>query len=136
VHITESLDKILSNRELLTQRFYTENLFKTHPEFASYFDGANMKVQSLMLMMALQGVVCVISGSYPAVEQYLRYLGTKHHRRGIPQELYPKFCDVLLATVEEFHGEAWNEELACQWRAALEGATAMMREGYRHDYHV
>jgi hemoglobin-like flavoprotein len=136
MQIAQSLDRILSERESVTERFYTEKLFKVHPEFIPFFNSTSMKVQSMMLMMALQGVVCSLGGSYPAVEQYLRYLGTRHHKLGIPQELYPKFCDMLLATVKEFHGDAWDEELAGQWRAALAGVMKIMLEGYDQDYHA
>ncbi len=138
MQIAESLDKILSERKLVTERFYTEKLFKSHPEFVPYFNDANMSIQPMMLMMALQGVVCFLGagGNYPAVEQYLQYLGTRHRKLGIPQELFPKFCDSLLATVEEFHGKDWDEDLAVQWREALEEATKKMLEGYRQDFHV
>ena len=136
MQITESLDQILSERKLITERFYNEKLFKAYPEFIPYFNGTNMGVQPMMLMMALQGVVCTLGGSYPAIEQYLRYLGTRHRKFGIPQELYPKFTEMLLATVEEYHGKDWDEELARQWRTALEGATAIMLEGYRQDHHA
>jgi hemoglobin-like flavoprotein len=90
----------------------------------------------MMLVMALRGVLAEIDGRHPAVEDYLRYLGTRHRRYGVPQELFPVFCEVLVATVEEFHGEAWDEELAREWRTALAGATAIMLEGYRQDYHA
>ena len=90
----------------------------------------------MMLMVALQGVVCTLGGSYPAVEQYLRYLGTRHRKVGIPPELFPKFCDMLVATVAEYLGEAWDEELEGQWRTALAGATAIMLEGYGQDHYV
>lgn len=138
MQIAESLDRILSERKLLTEHFYTEKLFKLHPEFVSYFDRTNMKVQPMMLMMALQGVVCYLGGggNYPAVEQYLQYLGTHHRKSGVPEELFSKFCDSLLATVADFHGNDWNEELAVEWRAALDEATKKMLEGYRQDFHV
>ena len=136
VQITESLDQILSERKLITERFYSENLFKSYPEFIPYFTGANMKVQAMMLMMALQGVVFFVSGSYPAVEQYMQHLGTRHRKQGIPEELIPKFCEMLLATVAEFHGAAWDEKLSGQWRVALAGATAKMLEGYKQDFEV
>ena len=136
MQIRESLDQILVERKLLTERFYNEKLFKVHPEFIPYFSGANMNVQPLMLMMALQGVVRFLGGSYPAVEQYLRYLGTRHRKVGIPQELYPKFCDVLVETVGEFHGDAWDAELAREWRAALAGTMKIMLEGYQQDFYA
>jgi hemoglobin-like flavoprotein len=136
MQIAESLDRILSERQLVTERFYTEKLFKVHPEFIPFFSNTNMRVQPLMLTVALQGVVSLVGGKYPAVQEYLRYLGTRHRRHGVPQDLIPKFCNMLVATVEEFHGEAWDEELARQWRTALERATAIMLEGYRQDYHV
>jgi hemoglobin-like flavoprotein len=133
VQILESLDEILSERKLVTEQFYNEKLFNVYPEFIAYFSAADMKVQAVMLMMALQGVVCYVGGSYPAVGYYLRYLGTRHRKLGIPEELFPKFCDMLLTTVAEFHGPAWDEELAGQWRAALAGASKIMLEGYKQD---
>jgi hemoglobin-like flavoprotein len=136
MQIAESLDQILTERKLITERFYNEKLFKVYPEFIPYFNSTNMGVQPMMLMMALQGVVCTLGGSYPAIEQYLRYLGTRHRKVGIPQELYPKFCEMLVATVAEYHGDAWDEDLARQWRTALAGATAMMLEGYHQDHHA
>jgi hemoglobin-like flavoprotein len=136
MHITESLNRILSERKLLTERFYSERLFQAHPEFVHFFNSTNMGVQPLMLMMALQGVVCYLGGQYPAVEQYLRYLGTRHRKIGIPQEHLPKFCDVLVATVKDFHGDAWDAELEDEWRAALAGAMQIMTDGYREDFHV
>jgi hemoglobin-like flavoprotein len=138
MQIEESLDKILSQRTLLTDRFYAEKLFKLHPEFVAYFVGTDMKVQPMMLMMALQGVVCFLGGrgNYPAVEQYLQYLGTRHRKGGIPQELFPKFCAALLATIEDFHGKDWDEELASQWRTAIDEATMKMLEGYMQEFHI
>jgi hemoglobin-like flavoprotein len=67
---------------------------------------------------------------------YLRYLGTKHHDRGIPAELFPKFRDALLAALERFHSNDWNAHLARQWHDAIDHATATMLSGYRHHYTV
>jgi hemoglobin-like flavoprotein len=137
MQIEESLNRILSERKLITERFYAEKLFKLCPEFIPYFCDTNMKVQAMMLMMSLHWVACYVSGSYPAVvDQYLRDLGTRHRKQGVPQEFFPKFCEMLVATIAEFHGDAWNEELAEQWRVALARATHTMMEGYKQEYNV
>jgi hemoglobin-like flavoprotein len=136
MRIAESLDQIMSQQKLITERFYTEKLFQAYPEFVSFFSSTNMRVQQLMLMMALQGVGRVLGSSPPAVEEYLRYLGTRHRKHGIPPEFFPKFCEMLVATIADFHGEAWSDELAQEWRAALARASTIMLEGYREHYHV
>jgi hemoglobin-like flavoprotein len=67
---------------------------------------------------------------------YLKYLGTKHHSRGVEPDLYPKFRDALLATLEEFHGRDWDLLLARQWGEAIDRAAATMLEGYKERFHV
>jgi hypothetical protein len=49
-------------------------------------------------------------------------------------ELFPRFRDALLVTLEQFHGSDWDAGLARQWKEAIEKATATMREGYRQHF--
>ena len=72
----------------------------------------------------------------PAVDAYLQILGTKHKRRGIPREAYQPFRDVLLETLGRSFGPVWDDNLAAQWRDALDVATEKMLEGYEKDFHV
>ena len=76
------------------------------------------------------------SRGYPAVAMYLNYLGTKHHERGIEPDLYPKFRESLLASLEQFHGPDWDLDLARQWAEAIDRAILAMLEGYTRKFHV
>jgi hemoglobin-like flavoprotein len=133
--ISDSLDRILKERTLLTKPFY-DRLFKECPQFILFFSSSNFAVQPLMLMVALQAIVSYFHGNYPPIGEYLRYLGTRHRRLSVSREDLSQFCDVLIATVQDFHGDDWDENLANDWRKALAMARERMLEGYDQDFHV
>ena len=128
--LSESVEEILQNDSLALEGFY-ERLFERYPEFQEHFSKSNVKRQTVMLTMALVGVK-----QYPILRgpsrAYLHVLGTKHSGRGIAQELYSKFVEVLVETIAEFHGDDWSESLDKQWTDALNLAVVTMHEG-RHD---
>ena len=128
--LSESVEKILQNDTLALEGFY-ERLFERYPEFQEHFSQSNVKRQTVMLTMALVGVK-----QYPTLRgssrAYLHVLGSKHSGRGIAQELYAKFVEVLVETIAEFHGDDWSESLGAQWTDALNLAVATMHEGH-HD---
>jgi hypothetical protein len=41
-----------------------------------------------------------------------------------------------MSTLERFHGAEWDEELAGQWREAIDRASETMLEGYRTHFSV
>jgi len=41
-----------------------------------------------------------------------------------------QYAEALLATLEEFHGEDWDEDLAKQWSDACNEAIESMFDGY------
>ena len=85
----ESVDRILAEGTTLTDRFY-EMLFERHPEARVLFEKTHMSAQSVMLSAAL--MVSKHSPDYPlGTRQYLKVLGTRHARKGVPRELYPAF---------------------------------------------
>ena len=133
--IHESLHQILAHKENLADRFY-QVFFERYPEVRPHFDGINIRHQAEVLRMALMIMECHYTHAYPATEGYLKYLGSKHHDRGVGLELYPKFRDALLVTLEQFHGTEWNEGLAGQWHEAYDRATRAMAEGYQHHFSV
>ena len=55
-------------------------------------------------------------------------LGRDHRRFGVTARHYPGFMDALLATVREFAGTAWSDEVAAAWEAALGLVTRTMLE--------
>jgi len=135
INIHESLHRILEQKETMADLFYIIFLDR-YPEVRDYFKGVDLKAQSVLLTMALMVMERHYSGSYPATEMYLKYLGTKHHDRKIPRELYPKFRDAQLATLERFHSKDWDPLLAGQWHDAVDKSTVTMLAGYRHHYSV
>ena len=133
MQIEESLQRILSQKELVIERFY-QRFLERNTDVRKHFAAVNMKQQSVMLTMALMTVEGYFRYSYPAIEHYLKVLGHRHHEMGVKPELYPKFRDCLLETLAEFHGGGWDEALSDQWREAIDKATHTMLEGYERAY--
>lgn len=128
--IQESLEKILAQQETVAELFYRRFL-GDYPEIRPYFQGVDLKRQSILLTMALMLVQRHYQRQYPTTGKYLKILGAQHQaRRRIPREAYPKFRDCLLTTLGECLGEDWTEALALQWRHAVDLAAEGMLEGY------
>jgi hemoglobin-like flavoprotein len=127
--LSESVEMIVNDESIALEGFY-DRLFEKYPEFKDYFAETSLQRQTAMLTMALVGVK-----QYPVLRTpahaYLQVLGSKHHRWGIPKDLYPKFIEILIEQIAEFHGDQWNEDLAKQWNNALTLAVATMHEGYQ-----
>ena len=131
----ESLQRILASNQVIGDLFY-EALLAGHPQIRPYFDGIDLRRQAVLLTMQL----AVVEGyhrlpSCPA-RLYLQYLGTKHHDRGIPSELYGPFQNTLLKVLQQFLEDDWTEELAREWKTAIDNASAVMFEGYSKHFTV
>ena len=128
--IHQSIDEVLDSEDILGQLFY-EIFLTRYPDLQQYFAGVNMQHQAVVLAMALLMIEQYDTYRYPAIAKYLRELGVRHQRRQIPPELFPRFRDALVEALAQHHGEAWNAPLDQQWRRAIDGATAVMLEGYQ-----
>jgi hemoglobin-like flavoprotein len=133
--IQESLHRILEQKQSLADLFYAR-LLGRYPEVRGHFHGVNLRHQGVLLTTALLVIERYYTHSYPAIEMYLKYLGTRHQDRGIPAEMYPRFCGALLEALEHFHGPAWGPELAQQWQVAMDRTTRAMLEGYQTHFTV
>jgi len=129
MNIHDSIGHIMKQQELLGEKFY-EIFFRRCPAAEIYFDGIDMQRQVHVLTMALLVVEQTHSKSYGATKSYLRYMGNRHHRSGIPEQLYPEWLAAMLETLEQLHGTDWNDELAAQWQQSLQSAIELMLEGY------
>jgi len=127
--ILESLQRILERKQPVNDSFYRIFLDQ-YPEVRQFFARVNMKHQAVLLTMAIQLIVQYYKYSFPVMEAYLKVLGEKHRDWGIGPEHYPKFCAAMLETLAKFHGHEWDQQLAQQWREALELASATILEGY------
>jgi hemoglobin-like flavoprotein len=136
VDIHESIHRILESSGGFAEPFFYGSFFDRSPEVKAHFRGVDMKQQGMLLTMALLVVERHYMSSYPTTTMYLKYLGTKHHGRGIKPELFPNFRDALLLALEQFHGSDWDAALAHQWREAMDRAAAVMLEGYETRFHV
>ncbi len=133
--IRASVHAVLRHNEVLADLFYPLFLGRC-PEARPLFGGADLPRQAVLLTTALLLVEGFYGHAYPSVGAYLEYLGSAHRRRGVAPELYPKFRDALLETLEQFHGPDWGPVLAGQWRKALDLAADTMLEGYRERHAV
>jgi hemoglobin-like flavoprotein len=133
--IQDSLHRLLQQKESAAELFYSL-LFERYPQLKPYFEGVDMKRQATLLTMALLVIERNYVCSYSAAEAYLRYLGTRHQTRGIPLETYSAFRAALLETLQRVQGADWGEELAREWGAAIDRATALMHDGYQNRFTV
>jgi hemoglobin-like flavoprotein len=133
--IQQSIDRIHQSQQTIGDLFY-DVFLRRHPEVQVYFQGVDMQRQAVLLTMQLSIVAIYYQHRTPAAEMYLRILGTKHNDRRVPREQYPKFREVLLETLEHFHGGDWNPELATQWKTAIDMAAEKMFEGYEQRFHM
>jgi hemoglobin-like flavoprotein len=129
VDIAESSHHILSREEIVTDLFY-DIFLDRHPEVRQFFVGVNLSHQAAVLRMVLLLIEHHYRQPTPALEQYLKILGYRHGQRNIPAELYPRFRDCLVETLQRFHGNDWSDGLEREWRAAIDNAARVMLQGY------
>jgi NAD(P)H-flavin reductase/hemoglobin-like flavoprotein len=97
--------------------YFYSHLFLTHPETRSMFP-ASMAAQRDRLVGALLRVVGNVH-QVDTVVPYLRQLGRDHRKYGVTAEHFPVVGASLLATLEHFLGQEWNDDLAADWAAAF-----------------
>jgi hemoglobin-like flavoprotein len=129
VDIHASLNKILQARDEVGRMFY-DHFLSQYPEVQRYFQGVDLKRQSVLLTTALMIIERHFGHPTPALEQYLQYLGSRHHGQQIPREVYTVWMQAMLETLQRFHGAEWTPALESQWRKAFEGAVQLMFDGY------
>ena len=86
--------------------------------------------------MAVSVIEAYYSNAYPATEKYIKYLGTQHHNHSIPKELYPKWRETMIETLQRFFGDEWTNDLATQWTDAINRCSTIMFEGYSQRFAV
>ncbi len=133
MNITESVQTLLNSQDRVVERFY-DRFLERHPDLRYHFEQRDMERQASIVTMALVSVEAYYMNRFPATEHYLRVIGHRHFHGGIRPEDFPRFRDVLLETLEEFHGADWDEELCQQWKTAIDLAVSVMLEGYKRTY--
>jgi hemoglobin-like flavoprotein len=135
MNLRDSVQRIHNSHDIFGERFY-ERFFERQPEAKKFFREIHLPRQAVILTMQLSVIQAYYNGNSRAAAQYLLVLGSRHQALGVPRELYPEFCEALLETMEEFLGNDWTEELAREWRAAIDAASEKMFEGYGQHYSV
>ena len=102
--------------------YFYGRLFASNPEMRAFFPLA-MDRQRHRFFRALARVVWSLD-SPAELTAYLRQLGRDHRRFGVTARHYPEFMEAVAATVREFAGPAWSDEVAAAWDAVL----ALVRE--------
>ncbi len=133
MHISDSVHELLTSKQRVVERFY-EKFLSQHPELSHHFQTRDLKMQASIVAMALVNVEGYYTNRFPTVEHYLRVLGHRHYHNGIRNEDFPKFRDVMLETLAEFHGDDWNEQLYSDWKQAIDLSVSVMLEGYSQTY--
>ena len=133
MNISDSVQLLLSSQQRIVEQFYDRFLTR-HPELQHHFESRDLERQASMVTMALVMVEANYSHHYPATEHYLKVLGNRHFHNGIRRDDFPKFRDVMLDTLQDFHAVDWDEKLHQEWRAAIDLAINVMLEGYSANY--
>ncbi len=98
--------------------YFYGRLFVANPDLRALFPLA-MDRQRDRFFRALARIVWSLDCP-EELTAFLQQLGRDHRRFGVTARHYPEFMDALLATVREFSGPAWSDEVAAAWDAALD----------------
>lgn len=96
--------------------YFYSHLFLSHPELRAMFP-ITMSQQRDRLVGALGQIVSRVD-QLDEVTPFIQQLGRDHRRFQVVAEHYNAVGASLLATLKQFLGAAWTEELAADWAAA------------------
>ncbi|MGH3335160.1 MAG: globin domain-containing protein, partial [Nocardioides sp.] len=96
--------------------YFYSHLFLSHPELREMFP-ISMSAQRDKLVTALGAVVSNVD-QLDQVVGMVQQLGRDHRRFSVVPEHYNAVGASLLATLKQFLGAAWTDELAADWSAA------------------
>lgn len=129
-----SFDEIAPRGDELMDVFYSR-LFAAAPEVVPLFSHTDLKRQKAMLL----GTLVLLRKSLRDLDSIvptLRKLGACHVAYGAEPQHYPLVGQVLIASMAEVAGDAWQPEYEESWAdaftvvagAMIEGATAATME--------
>jgi methyl-accepting chemotaxis protein len=122
-----SFDLIAPRGEELVDVFYAR-LFEAAPSVKPLFAHTDLAKQKAMLLATLV-LLRKSLRDLDSIAPKLRQLGARHVGYGARPEHYPVVADVMLASMAEIAGEAWTNEIAAAWSAALNLVATAMLEG-------
>ncbi len=113
--LKSSWDRVVKSGDEVPLFFYS-HLFLAHPQLRSMFP-VSMSAQRDKLVGALGHIVSRVD-DLPEVAPFIQQLGRDHRRFSVVADHYSAVGASLLATLREFLGAAWTDELAADWAAA------------------
>ena len=125
-----SFARIAMHGDEVPLHFYSD-LFLKHPETRIMFP-VSMQAQRAHLVDALVRVVASADNA-DNLTAFLRDLGRDHRKFGTLAGHYEAVGDSLLATFAYFCGDAWDAELAADWKAAYELIASVMTAAASED---
>jgi NAD(P)H-flavin reductase/hemoglobin-like flavoprotein len=114
--LKESWNAVAAHGDQVPLFFYS-TLFLDHPEVRDLFP-ASMATQRDKLVTALGRIISHVD-ELDAVVPVVQQLGRDHRKFGAVAAHYPAVGGALLATLEQFLGDRWTQELADDWTAAF-----------------
>lgn len=121
--LKSSFARIAMHGDEVPLHFYSD-LFLKHPETRQMFP-VSMQAQRAHLVEALAHVVARVEDA-DGLTAFLRDLGRDHRKFGTLAPHYDAVGESLLATFAYFCGDAWDAELAADWKAAYELVASVM----------
>jgi hemoglobin-like flavoprotein len=122
-----SFDLVAPRGEELVSLFYAR-LFAAAPAVRPLFAGTDLRRQRSMLLAALV-LLRKSLRDLDAIVPTLRELGRRHVGYGARPEHYPVVAAVLIASMAEIAGLAWQPHHERAWAAALKVVAGAMLEG-------
>jgi NAD(P)H-flavin reductase/hemoglobin-like flavoprotein len=113
--LKHSWEQVAKSGDEVPLYFYS-HLFLSHPELREMFP-IGMAAQRDKLVGALGQVVSNVD-QLDEVVPFIQQLGRDHRRFSVVPEHYNAVGGSLLATLKQFLGAAWTDELAADWAAA------------------
>lgn len=110
-------------------KYFYAHLFSEHPGIRGLFPD-DMVEQRDRLFGALTAAVTHVDDPR-ALVPFLRGLGADHRRFGALAAHYPAVGASLVATVRQFSGAAWNDEVEAAWKAAYRVIADVMVDAAR-----
>ena len=113
--LKHSWEQVAKSGDEVPLYFYS-HLFLSHPQLRAMFP-ITMSQQRDRLVGALGQIVSRVD-QLDEVTPFIQQLGRDHRRFSVVAEHYNAVGASLLATLKQFLGAAWTEELAADWAAA------------------
>ena len=121
--LRHSFAAIVPAADLFADHFYAR-IFAAAPAVRALFP-PDMREQKAKLLAALAWVVEHLEQG-ETLKARLREMGRRHEQYGARAAHYPLVTDAMIGAMADVSGPAWTDEIAADWRTALERVSDIM----------